>query len=225
MRTNSPTPAAFVITLAVVVAALAAARLAHADDEEEGESTAATFSHKGQLGVHVQLGTGYRVLFPYNKEYCGEVTNEGEPKAVCTARSPAFLDAGLSFGLSQVLELVADVRLGLENDFSDRTGAKDGPRPISIAAGVRLFVDAEGKFKFFSTLQGVIETTDYSQTTFGSTTALEKAADFGLRNVNGVQFDFHRTFGLYAHFGETVTFANWLRFELHAGVGVQARFP
>jgi hypothetical protein len=41
----------------------------------------------------------------------------------------------------------------------------------------------------------------------------------------GIELDLHRTFGLYVHFGETMTFVNWLRFDLHAGVGLQARFP
>jgi hypothetical protein len=226
MRTTSPTPAAFVITLLVALAALLPARRARADDDDElVNTTRNSMSHSGQFGVHLQLGTGYRVLFPYNKEYCGQAGSAGEPKSVCTGRSPAFLDAGLSYGVSQALEVLAEVRLGIEHDFSGLSGT-EGPRPLSLAAGLRLFVDADGKLKFFSTVEGIVELTDYSGTTLGGNgVALDNAADFGVRNVNGVQFDFHRTFGLYAHFGETTTFANWLRFELHGGVGVQARFP
>jgi hypothetical protein len=104
-----------------------------------------------------------------------------------------------------------------------------GPRPLGYAAGLRFYVDPDGKLKFFSSLEGFLDTTDYSDTTTtnvnGNIISVDAAADYGLRNVNGLIFDFHRTFGLYLHFGETATFANWLRFELHGGLGVQARFP
>jgi hypothetical protein len=96
---------------------------------------------------------------------------------------------------------------------------QQGPRPLELAGGLRIYVDAEGRFKFFSTIEGVAATTDYSSS------ANVSGTDFGLRNVNGVEFDFHRTFGVYAHFGESVFFKDWLRFDLHLGLGVQVRFP
>ncbi len=215
---------AVVTSAAALVAATLAPSLALAEGEPDTEAAEPTYSHKGQFGVHLQPGTGYRVLFPYNEEYCGQTSDEG-PKSVCTGRSPFYLDVGLSFGVTHSLELIADLRLGLEQDFESLAGGA-GPKQLSFAAGLRLFVDPDGKFKFFSTLQGVVETTDYSATTGGAGgPPLEDVADFGVRNVNGVQLDLHRTFGVFVHFGETVTFANWLRFELHGGVGVQARFP
>jgi len=216
----------------IALAALLAGPLvtsAHADEEgvyvppTSDDGTAAT-GHTRQFGISAQLGTGYRVLFPYNEEYCGQQSDSGERKSVCTGRSPFFMDLGVSYGVSPVLELLAEVRLGLEKDFSQ--GGVNGPRPLSFAAGVRLYVDPDGALKFFSTLEGVVETTDYSRSTIGANgTGLDSGADFGVRNVNGVELDLHRTFGIYVHFGETMTFVNWLRFDLHAGVGLQARFP
>ncbi len=207
----------------IVCTLLLAAPLARADEEEVEK---AGNSHRGQVGLSVQLGTGYRVLFPYNEEYCGQLSSDGNGvKSVCTGRSPFFVDFGLSYGVSTAIELMAELRLGMEDDFKGRDGTA-GPKPIAYAAGVRIFVDAEGQLKFFSTLEGVVETTDYSKTTSGGNgVALDNTADFGFRNVNGVIFDLHRTFGIYAHFGETATFSNWLRFELHGGLGVQVRFP
>jgi len=211
------------ISIATIVCTLLLATSAAFADEDDVEK--AGNSHRGQVGVSVQLGTGYRVLFPYNEEYCGQLTSDGGPKSVCTGRSPFFVDFGLSYGVSSAIELIAELRLGMEDDFEGRNGHA-GPKALAYAAGVRIFVDAEGQLKFFSTLEGVIESTDYSQTTAGNGgVALENSADFGFRNVNGVLFDLHRTFGIYAHFGETATFSNWLRFELHGGLGVQARFP
>jgi hypothetical protein len=212
-------------TLAVLAMAfaLSAPALAFAQDAETDEETT-LFSHKGQVGVHAQVGTGYRVLFPYDEQYCGQTDDDGSPKSVCTGRSPFFVDVGLSYGVTDAVELLGEVRVGLEEDFESLGGAVAGPRPLSFAAGARLYVDAEGRFKFFSTLEGLIETTDYESSTSNGIQSVD-GVDYGIRNVNGIMFDFHRTFGLYAHFGETITFASWLRFELHGGVGVQVRFP
>jgi hypothetical protein len=213
-------------TLAALAMALAvsAPALAFAQEADEPADESVLFSHKGQVGVHAQIGTGYRVLFPYDEQYCGQTDDDGSPKSVCTGRSPFFLDLGLSYGITDAVELLGEVRLGLEKDFESLTGGVDGPRPLSFAAGARLYVDAEGRFKFFSTLEGVIETTDYADSTSNGIQSID-GVDYGIRNVNGIMFDFHRTFGLYAHFGETITFASWLRFELHGGAGVQVRFP
>jgi hypothetical protein len=195
---------------------LLGASVARAQDDGEGEATGTDgFSHKGQFGVHIQPGTGYRVLFPYNEEYCGQAD-----KAVCTGRSPVTLTVGLSFGVTAGLELLGEVQLGLESDFSGLSGA-EGPAPLFFAAGARLYVDSDGQFKFFSTLEGTIETTDYTE----NGVLTDSGTDFGIKNVNGIQFDFHRVFGLYVHFGESVSFVNWLRFDLQGGIGLQARFP
>lgn len=176
--------------------------------------------HKGQLGLHVQPGTGYRVLFPYNEEFCGDVG-----KSTCTARAPFYLELGASFAFTNSVELVADVRISLEEDFDGITGAI-GPKPFSFAAGLRFYPAPDGFVKFFTTVQGVVETTDYQKTTVSpdAPKGLE-GSDFGVRNVNGVLLDFHKMFGVYLHFGETVTFVKWMRFELHGGLGLQVRFP
>jgi hypothetical protein len=202
------------LAIVVVLALLAVAAPAAAQE------SAPEPSHVHQIGVSVALGTGYRVLFPYNEEYCGQ-----PGKSVCTGRSPFFFDVGLSYGVSTKVELLASVKLGVEEDFEGPSG-NAGPTPLQLAAGARIYVDTDGQLKFFSTLEGVVELTDYSATTQGGGgVSVGDAADWGVRNVNGILFDFHRTFGVYAHFGETATFANWLRFELHGGLGVQARFP
>jgi hypothetical protein len=198
----------------MVVAAAAMLLLCEAGAAWAQESPPATYSHKGQVGVHAQLGSGYRVLFPYNEEFCGQAG-----KSVCTGRLPFFLDVGLSYGVTGSLELLAEVRLGVESDFSGVTG-QGGPTPLGFAAGLRFFVDAEGRFKFFTTVEGTIDTTDYS-----GSAGVDEGADVGVRNVNAIAFDFHRTFGAYVHFGPSVSFKTWLRFDLQAGVGIQARFP
>jgi hypothetical protein len=212
---SKPGLVAFVLVLAASVAG--ATSSARAD--EYGIRS----SHMGQFGLSGELATGYRVLIPYNEEYCGETNSEGR-KAVCTGRAPFTLDLGLSYGLNPKVELLASLRLGLEQDFGE-VGA-NGPRARGFAAGIRIFLESEGTLKFFSTIEGVVDTTDYSRTTVGGNgSGVSSGADFGVRNVNAFEIDLHRTFGVYVHFGETATFVRWMHFELSAGIGAQVRFP
>jgi len=215
-----------VAVVAILSAALLAgsARSARADDDDDDDGATSKTAHTGQFGLSAQIGTGYRVLFPYNEEYCGQTDDTGGRKSVCTGRSPMFLDLGISYGLNYKIELLASLRLGLERDFGE--AGVDGPRARGFAAGVRIFVESDGVLKFFSTIEGVVDTTDYSKTTLGGNgTGVSDGTDFGVRNVNALELDLHRTFGIYAHFGETATFVNWLHFALEAGIGAQVRFP
>lgn len=205
-------------TLVILAALLLAPSVARADAEADG-GTKIAYSHRHQVGFHFQPGLGYRVLFPYEKEpptYCGQ-----DGKSVCTGRAPFFLDAGVSFGVSRSLELMFEMRFGLEGDFRSPTApaTADRPQALAIQPGLKLYVDDEGSFKFFSTVQLSFDFTDYSST------GLDKDTDFAVRNANGFQLDFHKTFGAYFFIGETIGFARWLRFEIDAGIGLQARFP
>ncbi len=94
----------------------------------------------------------------------------------------------------------------------------DVESPTDRPANLFVF-DDEGAAQLFSTLQAVIDVTDFAQAGGASGT------DLGVHNVNGVVFAVGRHLGLYAHVGETLGFVRWLRFELEAGVGVEGRFP
>jgi len=180
------------------------------DDEEEP-----TFSHKGQVGLHLQGVLGYRSIVTYDEEFCGELKDGGANRSTCYGRSPFVLDVGLAYGVFSVLEVMLEMRLGLEKDIG-ATPNQDGPRTFALAPGVKAYLGRFGEMAFFSTLQLPIDFTSFDQ--------VDKN-DFGVRNINGLQLDLHRTFGVYVLFGEEVSFRRWLRFEIEAGLGVQARFP
>lgn len=192
--------------------ALAMPRAALADDEADG-GTKRAWSHKGQFGVSVDFGTGYRSIFPYDEEWCGSTD------AVCSARAPFFVDFTLTYGVTRAVELVADVRLGLEDDFQPAQLSQEAPTPISFGGGVRFYVDDTGSSKFFTSFLVGLDQTDYS----GSGSSVR--TDVLLRNVNGLLIDFHRTFGAYVFLGANLGFVRWLSFQVDAGVGLQARFP
>jgi hypothetical protein len=175
-----------------------------------------TFSHKGQVGINIQGGMGFRALFPYDEGFCGELKDDGsgENKPNCLARSPFALDFHLGYGVLDKLELFVQARIGLERDIGANTSA-DGPRIFELSPGIRGYIAELGTTRFFSTLQFALDLTDYHI----------DEADYGVRNTNGFQLDLHKTFGIYLYFGEVVSWRRWLRFEVEAGIGVQARFP
>jgi hypothetical protein len=195
-------------------AALAALPPASASADEVTGGTSTAYSHKGQFGVHASFGLGYRALFPYDDDdYCGD------DNAVCWGAPPPLFELGLAYGVSKSVELLVDMRLGLTTDFKPQRVGEDAPRPLSFDAGAKIYIDDSGSAKLFTSILFHIDRTDYSAS------GASQSTDYGVRNVNGLLLDFHRTFGLYLAFGETISFVRWLRFEVDAGIGVQARFP
>jgi hypothetical protein len=198
-----------------LVAVVLAGRPAAAQETEEVEEEEEGFSHKGQFSLHLQGSTGYRALFPYDGEYCGELKDGGGFKANCLGRSPFGFDLGAGYGVLDGLELFLELRLGVEQDIGAAPD-ESGPRGVALSPGVKLYIGEVGAMMFFSTLQLPIDFTSFDQ--------VDKN-DFGVRNVNGFQLDLHRSFGMYAFFGEQVSWRRWLRFEVEVGAGLQARFP
>jgi hypothetical protein len=186
-----------------------------ATGDESEEEAELPFSHKGQFGLHLQGAIGYRGIFPYDGEYCGQLKDGGGNKANCLGRSPFGFDIGLGYGVLRQLEVFLEMRLGIERDIGSEPD-QDGPRTVALAPGVKLYLGGVGDMIFFATLQLPIDFTSFDQ--------VDKN-DFGVRNVNGLQIDLHRTFGMYVMFGEEVSWRRWLRFEIEAGLGLQARFP
>jgi len=200
----------------IIVGVLAFCLPAAAMAQEEDFDHTKQYSHHGQFGVHAQGGLGFRFIAPYKDDlYCGQLLDDGTPKRVCSERSPISLSLGASYGVSKSLELLMEVRFGLEQDFGIAP-MSDGPKQLQFAPGLKIYIRDAGLTKFFSSLQLLIDTTEYDQV---------DGADIGLRNVNGLQFDFHRTVGVYFFFGEAVGFKRWFEFELDAGVGMQIRVP
>src|SRR6185503_14001352 len=78
------------------------------DDEEEP-----AFSHKGQVGLHLQGVMGYRSIVTYDKEYCGDLKDNGSANSsTCYGRSPFGFDVGLGYGVLDILEVFLEMRLG-----------------------------------------------------------------------------------------------------------------
>jgi hypothetical protein len=124
---------------------------------------------------------------------------------------PTFLDVQPSFGVALHWDVLADLRFGLAEDFS-------GNHQFAVAPGVRYWVDPKEQTKFFATVQIADDTTAYKG-------MLKHDDDVALRNSNGFMYEVMRNFGVYVQFGETIGFLRWLRFEVDAGLGVQARLP
>ena len=197
---------------AIVMTLLALSVPARADDVLDDDKK----GRKGQGMVNLQLGTGYRAIFTYDEEYCGDIAADGGNATNCTGRKPVVLGLLLGYGVLDNLEVIAELGVGVEGDIGDRDDPDDGPRQIFVAPGIKAYLAEFGPLQLFSTVQFAIDFTDYAQL---------DGADYAVRNINGLQFDVHRTMGLYFYFGESVGFRNWLSFTIEAGAGIQARFP
>ena len=196
--------------VAAVVLAGAVTLSGAAVHAEELDETAAGVSNQGQFGVHFKVGTGYRGILRYNDEICGQAGED-----LCLERAPFSMDLGLSYRATERLELLVEMRLGLEGDFGIND-ATSGNKIRNYSPGVKLYFSDAGTAKFFSTLQLVIDTTEYPQA---------DKVDWGFKNTSGLQIDMHKTVGIYFFFGEIVSWSRWLRLELEGGMGIQARFP
>jgi hypothetical protein len=170
-------------------------------------------NHRFQFGLAVRAGTGYRVIAPYHDEFCGDLTEKGEKKAVCGSRQRAWLELSPSFGITRSLELLVDVRFYLEEDWT-------GTRAYFFSPGIKYYTDPDGLFKFFATFQVVFETQDYS----GSPASTVSNFDVGIRSAFGVHFDLVRYVGLFAQGGVILGMSRWLTFVADFAGGVQGRF-
>jgi len=185
--------------------------LAAADDTEPPVSF-----HKGQFGASARFSLGARGIVTYdNNVYCGKTDPEAEFgfASVCTGGSPLALDVELSYGVKATIELVLELRLGIERDFGAAPGAS-GPRPFFLAPGARFFFSEAARAKFFVQPEVVLDFAGYSQ-----------GNDFGVRGIEGLWIDLHRSYGLYFYVGETLEFSRWLSASFEAGVGFQGRYP
>jgi hypothetical protein len=186
-----------------------------------GADPAADLSHKGQFEASVRLGLGLRAIATYdNMDYCGDTDPQGQFgfASVCTGRAPFSVDLELGYGVARRVDLIAELRLGLEHDFG-ASPASGGPRMLHLSPGARFFFSEGSRSKLFTTAQVVFDFAGYEDAGGAG-----RGTDFGIRNLSGLWFDLARTYGLYVYVGETATVARWLRFELEGGVGVQGRY-
>jgi hypothetical protein len=178
-------------------------------------------SHKGQFEASLRLALGGRAIVPYdNTIYCGTTDPQAEFgfAAVCTGRAPFSFDLELGYGVAHKIDLLLELRIGLESDFGAAPGA-GGPRMFHLSPGARFFFSEGGRSKLFTTAQLVLDFAGYEDA--GGT---GRGADFGIRNLSGLWFDLRREYGFYVFVGETASFARWMRFELEGGIGIQGRY-
>lgn len=169
-------------------------------------------SHKGQFGVSARIGLGVRAIATYDAHvFCGADVDD----RVCTGRSPMALDLEAAYGVADSVELTLEMRIGLERDFGATPGA-EGPRPLSLAPGARFYFSEAKRTKLFVQPALVFDFADYAQ---------RPGNDFGVRGLQGLWIDLHRSYGLYFYIAETLELSRWLSGGFEAGVGFQGRYP
>jgi hypothetical protein len=178
--------------------------------------------HKGQIGVSARIAFGERAIATYdNKYYCGELDSTAKygNAPVCSQRMPFSLGLEASYGVSAKTELVLEMRLGLERDFGP-TANSDGPRPFFLAPGARFFFSEAQHAKIFVQPEVVFDFTGYKDAA-----GMSRGNDFGVRGLEGLWIDLHRSYGMYLFFAETIEMARWVDAGFEIGAGFQGRYP
>jgi hypothetical protein len=193
------------------------------DTPEEMTPTArpTPLHHKHQVGVEIGFGWGYRFIKPYGDIWCGE-RDDGDNAAFCLSSAPAFMDVGLSFGLTRRIDLITDFRYGLLKD------EVSGRNPLMLMAGVRFWIDPDAAFKWAFGLQLMMDFTKQDgekQQRVDYKAPKQDAFDVGGRFYGEIHYDLLKYVGFYIRLAGTVGALRWLRFELEGLGGVQARFP
>ncbi|MBI5529827.1 MAG: hypothetical protein HY897_26180 [Deltaproteobacteria bacterium] len=119
------------------------------------------------------------------------------------SRAPFAVSAAASYGLTSALEVALGGILALEKP------GHLSSRPVAATAGVRYFYNPLSFLKFYSTLDGVLPVTP--------------RADFGLRNEDGIQYDFNEYIGLFCGLDLTVLFVADLTTIAGLNAGFQLR--
>jgi hypothetical protein len=174
----------------------------------------AEHNHRLQTGLSIMPGSGYRLIVRYRDSQSCHDPSGIESKPICSRRLPTFMDVQLAFGALARMDVIVDLRFGLEKD-----PAASDSHQFAVAPGFRFWLDQEIAFKFYSTLQFVY---DYTYFRPGTDTP---ASDYGLRNANGLMYDPIRNVGFYVQFGESIGVRRWFRIDLDVGLGAQLRFP
>jgi hypothetical protein len=178
--------------------------------------------HKGQIGFSAQFVSGSRFIKTWDAaDYCGDRGESSTGNATyCFSRVPVTLDLTVTYGLLPRLELMFEMRFGLERDFGATANSGNGPRLRHYSPGARFFFNDTGVMKFFSTAQVAFDATGYEDASGEG-----RGMDVALRNANGIFLDFHDAYGAYAFFAEELAFKRWLEAGLEFGVGIQGRYP
>ena len=176
------------------------------------DTEASLTGHKGQFGLSARMAVGVRAIATYDRTvFCGAEVED----RVCTGRAPMSLDLEASYGFTSSIEATLELRIGIESDFGSAPGA-EGPRPFSISPGARFFFSDTKKAKLFVQPALVFDFADYAQ---------RGGNDFGVRGIEGLWIDLHRSYGLYFYVAETIEFSRWLSGGFEVGAGFQGRYP
>src|SRR5262245_17119677 len=115
---------------AVVACAVSLPLIASADDK------AADLSHDKQVELSARIALGLRGIATYDENvYCGETDSSQSTglARVCTGRAPVAIAFEFGYGIRRAIDLIAELRIGIEQDFGSTPASDDGVRPLHFS--------------------------------------------------------------------------------------------
>jgi hypothetical protein len=171
------------------------------------------WGHRGQVGLRLGAGYGGGIAIRYgNGDQCN-----ARGATFCGMGGPLMLDAGLTLGVAETIEIEARFRFGIASTVAD-TAQWNGENPIAGGLGIRYYGTDSSPFRFAF---GVAVFADFT----GRGTFASYGTDVQVRLDEGVQYDVSRNFGVFFQIGESIGFLRALSFAVDAGLGVQVRVP
>jgi len=113
-------------------------------------------------------------------------------------RSTASAISKLSYGVTSSIEIEAGAETGFERDY-----------PVTVTAGIRYFYNPLSFLKFFSTIETLFPVRPFT--------------DFGIRNEDGIQYDFNEHVGIWASAILSLTFVHGFGASAGVAAGLQFR--
>jgi hypothetical protein len=211
--------------LPLVIAAAVGPGVAWADGADpEPPAAVEVRSHKGQLGLAVSLLTGGRFIKTYDQEYCGARDDNGNTSgnsAVCIGRIPFAFDLSASYGVTAKIELLFDLRLGVERDFGGSGQRQRRPAAAPLRPGREVLLRRPRPDEVLLDRRSWRSTRPATP----APAAASSAPTCRSATPTACLLDFHDAYGAYLFFAEDVAFRRWISVGIEFGAGFQGRYP
>lgn len=189
------------------------------------EIRADDFTHKDQFGM--RLGVGINAFFALRTTHsppCGSPrTSLGDLETFCRGIGVGIIDADISYGVSDGIELTLLGQFGMTSDPLTAYQHEPHVSAVVLGFGLRLYPSPHDRVKPFFGFRAVTKFVDAHP----DPTEVPNFSqwDVGARGEGGLMVEITRAVGLYAQVAISIFFVNGFTLPFDFTGGAQVRFP